>query len=142
MLNFETIGARIIELHLRFTDQWPDIYGGRPWVEALIGLYAEKRWRFADANRRDGYSVALFGPGDGRYRHPPVELQDDIRARPGISSLQLTFHETQPTEWHSNPPGGFRLAVINCFDLAAGRQARRDLARAFGLETIINATRG
>lgn len=142
MLNFETIGARIIELHLRFTDQWPDIYGGRPWVEALVGLYAKKRWRFADADRRDGYSVALFGPGDGRYRYPPAALQNDIRARPGISSLQLTFHETQTTEWHSNPPGGFRLAVINCFDLEAGRQARRDLARAFSLDTLINATGG
>jgi hypothetical protein len=142
MLNFETIGTRIIETHLRFTDQWPDIYGGRPWVEALIGLYARKRWRFADADRRDGYSVALFGPISGRYRHPPQSVQDDIRARPGISSLQITFHEDEANEWHSNPPGGFRLAVINCFDLEAGRQVRRDLARTFGLDKIINATGG
>jgi hypothetical protein len=142
MLNFETIGTRIIEAHLRFTDQWPDIYGGRPWVEALIGLYARKRWRFADGDRRDGYSVALFGPISGRYRHPPQSVQNDIRARPGISSLQITFHEDEANEWHSNPPGGFRLAVINCFDLEAGRQARRDLARTFGLDKIINATGG
>ena len=27
MANFETIGGRIIECHLRFTDQWPDLYG-------------------------------------------------------------------------------------------------------------------
>jgi hypothetical protein len=142
MLNFETIGAQIIETHLRFTDQWPDIYGGRPWVEALVGLYATRRWRFADADRRDGYSVALFGPMSGRYRHPPQTLQSDIRARPGISSLQITFHQDQENEWHSNPPGGFRLAVVNCFDLAAGRAARRELARAFGLQTIINAVGG
>ena len=43
MVNFETIGARIIEVHLRFADQWPDLYGGRPWVEALVGLYADGR---------------------------------------------------------------------------------------------------
>jgi hypothetical protein len=54
----------------------------------------------------------------------------------------MTFHETQTNDWHSNPPGGFRLAVINCFDLEAGRQVRRDLANAFGLDTLINATRG
>lgn len=140
MLNFETIGARIIEAHLRFADQWPDIYGGRPWVEALVGLYAEKRWRFADADHRDGYSVALFGPMSGRYRHPPADVQAEIRARPGISSLQLTFHEDETNDWHSNPPGGFRLAVINCFDLVAGRQARRDLAEVYGLDRIINET--
>ena len=28
MVNFETIGGRIIEAHLRFADQWPDLYGG------------------------------------------------------------------------------------------------------------------
>jgi hypothetical protein len=39
MLNFETIDARIIEVHMRFADQWPDLYG-EGWVEALIGLYA------------------------------------------------------------------------------------------------------
>ena len=27
MANLETIGGRIIEVHLRFTDQWPDLYG-------------------------------------------------------------------------------------------------------------------
>jgi hypothetical protein len=29
------------------------------------------------------------------------------------------------------PPGGFRLAVINATDLAAGLAARAELARAF-----------
>ncbi|MEZ5924749.1 MAG: hypothetical protein R3D57_10250 [Hyphomicrobiaceae bacterium] len=140
MLNFETIGARIIELHLRFSDQWPDIYGGRPWVDALVGLYAAQRWSFEDRGRRDGYSVALFGPADGHYRHPPQALQDDILGRPGISSLQITFHEDQTNDWHSNPPGGFRLAVINGWDIEAGKRARRDLARSFGLARIINET--
>ena len=140
MLNFETIGARIIELHLRFADQWPDIYGSRAWVEALIGLYVDKRWHFADCNRRTGYSVALFGPMSRRYRHPPVDVQQEIRSRPGISSLQITFHESHANAWHSNPPGGFRLAVINCWDLEAGKRARRDLAEVFGLDRIINET--
>jgi hypothetical protein len=29
MVNLETIGGRIIEVHLRFADQWPDLYGAR-----------------------------------------------------------------------------------------------------------------
>ncbi len=142
MINIETIDARIIELHLRLTDQWPDIYGGRPWVEALIGLYGDGVWAFADTPRREGYSVALFGPNEGCYRHPPEKLQREIRTMPGISSLQITFHENRENSWHSNPPGGFRLAVINCFDLAAGRKARLRLAQAFGLERVINASEG
>ena len=28
LVNLETIGGRIIEVHLRFADQWPDLYGG------------------------------------------------------------------------------------------------------------------
>ena len=70
MANFETIGGRIIEAHLRFADQWPDLYGAG-WVEALIRLYADGRWAYRGHRRRDGYSVVLFGPHGPRYRHPP-----------------------------------------------------------------------
>lgn len=140
MMNLETIGARIIEAHLRFADQWPDINGGRPWVEALIRLYAENRWDFADAGRRDGYSIALFAPHGRKFFYPPEALQADIRAMPGITSLQLTFHEDESPEWHSNPPGGFRIGVINAWDLDQGRAARRRLADHYGLDRIINDT--
>ena len=40
MVNFETIGSRIIEAHLRFADQWPDLYGPG-WVDALVRLYGD-----------------------------------------------------------------------------------------------------
>ena len=53
MLNVETIGGRIIEAHLRFADQWPDLYGPG-WVEALINLYANHQWTFPDTNRQTG----------------------------------------------------------------------------------------
>jgi hypothetical protein len=42
----------------------------------------------------------------------------------GITSVQITFHEDWAPERHSMPPGGFRLAVVNCFDLEAGYKAR------------------
>lgn len=123
MINLETIGGRIIEAHLRFADQWPDLYGDR-WVEALIRLYEKGRWEFEDAERRIGYSVVLFMPHGSRFRHPPQELQRFIRSMPGISSLQITFHEELDPASHAMPPGGFRVAIVNCWDQAAGETAR------------------
>lgn len=132
MLNVETIGGIIIEAHLRFADQWPDLYGDG-WVEALVRLYSERGWQFADADRRDGYSLALFGPHGRRYRHPPPEAVREVEAMPGVTSVQITFHEDRAPEQHSMPPGGFRVALINAVDLDRGLAARAHLARAFDL---------
>lgn len=133
MLNVETIGSGIIEAHLRLTDQWPDLYG-RNWVEALVQLHAKQAWTYPDDDRRTGYSIALFAPNGRRFRHPPANLIAQIVHRPGISSLQITFHEDKPPEAHGNPPGGFRLALVNAWDLDAGLTARSDLAKWFGVE--------
>ena len=122
MANFETIGGRIIEAHLRFADQWPDLYGPG-WVEAVIRLYQSGEWDFADADRRDGYSVVLFGP-HGEYSHPAATVLADVRAMPGVSSVQITFHAGKAAALHSMPPGGFRLAIVNADSLAAGSTAR------------------
>ncbi len=132
MVNLETIGSRIIECHLRFSDQWPDLYGGDPWVVAVVELHARGTWGYDDRNRRDGYSVVLWGPHGARYRAPDARVVDSIRHAASISSVQITFHADQPPESHSMPPGGFRLAVINCWDLAAGRAARENLRAKFG----------
>ncbi len=128
MLNLETIGGRIIEAHLRFADQWPDLYGAG-WVAAVIALYAKGAWRFADEAREDGYSLALFGPHGRRYRHPSAASVGEIRCLPGVSSVQITFHENRAPESHAMPPGGFRVAIVNSHELAAGRAARARLAK-------------
>jgi hypothetical protein len=130
-VNSETIGARIIEVHLRFADQWPDLYGGRPWVEALVRLYHEGQWAFDDGARRTGYSVVLFGAHGIQYRHPPAEVLAEVRAMRGVLSVQVTFHEDRPPNWHSMPPGGFRLAIVNTHDREAGERARERLAISF-----------
>ena len=130
MLNLETIGGTIIEVHLRFADQWPDLYGAG-WVDAIVRLYEAGVWQFADADRRDGYSVVLFGPNGMRYRHPPPALLEAVKQTPGVSSVQITFHEELPPQLHAMPPGGFRLAVINSFDLAAALAARERLKQHF-----------
>jgi hypothetical protein len=130
MLNFETIGARIIEVHLRFSDQWPDLYGAG-WLDAVVRLYAEHRWRYEDRDRRPGYSVVLFGAHGVQYRHPPQSLVEDLRRAPQVTSIQITFHEDWPPRAHSMPPGGFRLAIVNCWDLEVGRTVRERLAPSY-----------
>jgi len=126
MANFETIDSRIIEVHLRFADQWPDLYG-RGWIEAVVRLYESSSWNFADAHRQDGYSVILFAPHGQVYRHPPAAFVDDVRSMAGVCSVQITFDEEKHAEHHAMPPGGFRLAVVNSLTLEAGQAARRRL---------------
>jgi hypothetical protein len=130
MLNLETIGGTIIEAHLRFADQWPDLYG-TGWIEALVRLYENGTWDFADADRNEGYSVVLFGPHGRRYRHPPLALVDAVKRMPGISSVQISFHEDRAPERHAMPPGAFRLAIINGFDLAGALTGRERLKAHF-----------
>jgi hypothetical protein len=132
MFNAETIGGRIIEAHLRVADQWPDLYGAG-WLDAVVGLYARGVWQFADEDRRDGYSIALFGAHGREYRHPPRSLVAEVRRMPYVSSVQITFHEDRPAAAHAMPPGGFRLAVVNSTDLDAGRAARARLAAVWEL---------
>ncbi|MBI4185384.1 MAG: hypothetical protein HY521_15440 [Proteobacteria bacterium] len=130
MANLETIGGVIIDLHLRLSDQWVDL-NGPGWMESVVALYATGRWEFADSARRTGHSVVLFGPHGLAYNRSDPELIAELRARPGISSIQITFHEDKPPETHAMPPGGFRLAIVNGWDLAAGLETRARLALMF-----------
>ena len=129
MVNFETIGGRIIEAHLRFADQWPDLYG-TGWVEALIRLHETGAWDFPDRDRRDGYSVVLFAPHGRRYLHPPADVVASVRGMAGVSSVQITFHEDKDPALHAMPPGGFRVAIVNAVSLEAGRIGQDRLAAA------------
>jgi hypothetical protein len=129
-VNIETIGAKIIEAHLRFADQWPDLYG-QGWLDAVVDLYGNGRWTYRDRERRTGYSIVLFGGHGRRYIKPGRDAIDALLAPPEISSIQLTFHQDKAPELHAMPPGGFRLAVINCWDLASGLRVREQLERLF-----------
>src|SRR5580693_4591579 len=132
MLNLETIDGTIIEAHLRFADQWPDLYGPG-WVEALVGLYEKRAWDFYDEDRSEGYSVVLFGPSGRAWQHPPPALMQEIKDMPGVTSVQITFHEDRAPERHAMPPGGFRLAIVNGFDLRAAVAGRERLREHFGV---------
>ena len=73
-----------------------------------------------------------FGAHQRRYRHPPAAVTAEVARIPGVSSVQITFHADKPAALHAMPPGGFRLAVVNAWDLQAGR-AGRELLREFFL---------
>lgn len=130
MLNLETIGGSIIEAHLRFSAQWPDLYGAG-WVEALVRLYDRKRWTFADTDRRDGYSVVLFVPFGDAHRHPSHPLVEEVKALLGVASVQISFNENEILASHAMPPGGFRVAIINGFDLDGAMAGRERLRQHF-----------
>jgi len=131
LVNLETIGGTIIEGHLRFADQWVDLYGPG-WLDSVVELYVRGRWRFDDVARRTGYSVVLFGDHGVRYEIDPAGVAE-LRRLPEVSSIQITFHGDKALEAHAMPPGGFRLAIVNCWDLAAGLLARERLALMFRL---------
>lgn len=130
MANLETIDGRIIECHLRFADQWPDLYG-KGWLDAVVKLYSDGTWTYPDTGRRTGYSVVLFGAHGIEYSIDKDRVQSMKGEYPEVSSLQVTFHEDKPPEAHAMPPGGFRLAIVNCWDLAVGQEVRERLALMF-----------
>jgi hypothetical protein len=96
-----------------------------------VQLYESGIWTFAAPRPHCGFSVILFGPHGVRYHHPPPALVEDLKRTAGISSVQITFHENLPQERHAMPPGGFRLAVINAFDLAPALRVREQLRDYF-----------
>jgi len=138
MVNLETIGGTIIEAHLRFSDQWPDLYG-EGWLDSVVRLYEHGTWLFDDHARRDGFSVVLFAEHRSGYRHPPRALVDKLRSRDGVTSIQITFHEDRPAHAHAAPPGGLRLAIVNCWKLDAGQEARAALAASIAPRMAIVA---
>lgn len=141
MVNLETIGGRIIEVHLRFADQWPDLYGDH-WVDALVRLYVDQVWDYDNRGCRQGFSVVLFGAHGVQYRPPDPALVERLLEHPEISSIQITFHQDKPPALHAMPPGGFRLAIVNCWDLDVGCAAREELALAFwSAQTLIRRRR-
>jgi len=63
-----------------------------------------------------------------------------LRRLPGISSIQITFDPNKPREQHAMPPGGFRLAILNCWNLAVGLATRERLKGFFTVGSM-NGTR-
>ena len=132
IVNFETIGGKIIECHLRMSEQWVDL-NGPGWLKSVVDMYAHGNWRFVN-RPRPGYSIVLFGSHDAVFSIDP-RVVNEVRGRPGLSSVQITYRTDKPREQHAMPPGGFRLAIVNCWDLNAGLAARGYLRSRFTVES-------
>jgi len=104
--------------------------GGQALIFQIgCGTYRDGAWRFS-WKPRQGYSVVLFGDHGRHWRIDRGAVAAFLK-RPHISSIQITFEDDKPPDAHAMPPGGFRLAIVNCWDLAVGRAARDRLAEFF-----------
>ena len=99
------------------------------WLKAVVALYTSGSWPFVD-RRETGYSVVLFGAHGVPWRIDRARIAE-LRRTPGVSSIQITFEDEVPAEHHAMPPGGFRLAIVNAWDLDAGRAVRARLRELF-----------
>jgi len=128
MLNIESLGGKIIEVHLRFTSQWAELYG-EGFSTSLISLYKDKRWTLGE-QVTNAYSIVLFSSRKADKK-PPEDLIQTLIDGDKVVNIHLPFYEDKPTDKHSMPPGGFRLAYINGYDLEACLQAREHLRTFF-----------
>ena len=74
--------------------------------------------------------MVLFGSHGVPWRIDRARVAELTRT-PGVSSIQITFEDEVPAEHHAMPPGGFRLAIVNAWDLEAGRAVRNRLRELF-----------
>ncbi len=117
IVNFETIGMRIIECHLRMSVEFIPLYG-RGWLDAVVRLYRDKVWEFVEGPF-PRFTVPSF-TGYAPHRVDPARLAA-IEAMPGIHRVFPTINDGMPEL--GNPPNGYRRAVIVAESLDAGRAA-------------------
>ncbi|KAJ5657844.1 uncharacterized protein N7484_001493 [Penicillium longicatenatum] len=126
MLNVESIGGKIIEIHLRFTSQWPDLYGC--WFfSSLANLYCGKGWTGPQTSGETAYSVPLFDDEKYAYLSPSIQrcTLQEMKKVFHLSSLVVDYDPTVPLESWPKPKGGFRVLTINGPDLDRCKLVRR-----------------
>ncbi|KAL3265079.1 hypothetical protein ABHI18_000203 [Aspergillus niger] len=131
MLNMETIGHRIIEIHLRFSPQWPDLYG-MGFLSSLVTLYSAGEWEDPYTRPQTGYSVVLFD--EEIYAQISATVSDDLleemERRCEVRSITMRYDADTPIRSVMKPLGGWRIAWINGLDLERCRRAR-EMLRAY-----------
>lgn len=131
VVNVETLGGKIIEMHLRVAVQWIDLYGPA-FLQALHGLYRDRTWRL-DGETGRGFSVVSFAPPK-LYPDPPADLWREWNADPSIVYIQLpSYAEDGTFRTLGMPEGGMRLAVVNGTCLDTAMAVRERISRHYGV---------
>ena len=113
IVNIETIGGRMIEVHLRMSDQWPDLYGDG-WVDALIELYHARR---GISRTRTGATASAWSCSGRTVRATAIRRPRWWRRSADAGRFQRADHVPRGRAGlqHAMPPGGFRLAIVNAW---------------------------
>ena len=124
IVNFETIGGRIIECHLRMSVEFIPLYAPG-WLDAVVELYRRGLWSFAE-NGFPRFMVPSF------TQYLPHRVDRDalqaIERMPGIHRVFPTINDGLPEL--GNPPNGFRRAVVIADTLEQGMAARERIPEA------------
>jgi hypothetical protein len=131
MLNVETIDGKIIELHLWFSPQWPNLYGS--WfTSSLVDLYCGKGWTgplTSMSTTPVGYSVPLRD--DEEYAETGTILAENTLRRLesmfNVESITMQYSREKPLESTPRPLGGCRIAWVSGYDLARCKLTRSAL---------------
>ena len=127
MLNIETIGDKIIEVHLRLSPQFIDLYPA-DFLKAVVKLYDKRLWEF-DNIRETGYSLVLFATEyikNFKLLEKPREI---------MSIQDCTIGDLVSA---SQPIGGVRLAVINSRNFKEASKYRKNVILINKLLSLID----
>lgn len=118
MINVECIGGVPIEVHLRFSPQFVELYGGDCWLRAVVALYEKKRWDLSIDMPR-GYSYVLRVPKTHTMDEWVPEFSPSLieaLEQEGVF-IQLVYERGVPLKNNlANDMRTYRLAVVNGFD--------------------------
>jgi len=115
IINVECIGDSILEVHLRMSSEFVDLYGPE-WMESVIYLYESGSW-IDPGVPLSAYSFVLRIPKKGNERL--TIKQPDLQEIRGLENLGVKiritceFDEPLETEEYENDTRTYRLALVN-----------------------------
>ncbi len=97
VVNVETIGGFIIEIHMRQSAQWLRLYG-RQWPLAVSRLYDQNMWDFDPDTIMGGWSIPVYDR---------LNMGEKLAYAERVTEVMVTEGDV----WH--PPGRVRTAIVN-----------------------------
>lgn len=129
VINVETIGGRMIDVHLRFSNQWIDLYSEN-WLDQIQQFYITGKLT-KKLTREKGYSVAAFS-SDLPDLSGTIDVQLIVE-KYGVSSIQIPTYLNAREAISENPDFGIRIAVVNGRNLQDCRNAILEISQQVGV---------